>query len=195
MLKPLVAHILLPLIILKMAIEIYIKTQEQLQQKTQLGLISKNYTLHTERKNLGTRIYCLMGFGLVNGFTDHLRTRLGTTSNYSTTALSTIHKLPQHLLSLFQPDVFSPAIPWQWLLTMEFLQLHALRSSLHSLPCRTQLNSLSSKPPVITSQHRPHRKHSSSFILCMLQALPSNSCFLQSHCLATGLYTTIWFGD
>jgi hypothetical protein len=59
-----VAHILLPLIILKMATEMYIKAQEELQQKTQLGLISNNYILDTERKNLGTRIYC---HGVWNG--------------------------------------------------------------------------------------------------------------------------------
>jgi hypothetical protein len=34
-----------------------------------------------------------------------------------------------------------PAVTWQRLLTMEILQLHALRSSLHSLPYTTQLNS------------------------------------------------------
>jgi hypothetical protein len=43
--------------------------------------------------------------------------------------ISTIHKSPQHLLC-------SPAIPWQWLLTMEILQLHVLKSYLHGLPCR-----------------------------------------------------------
>jgi hypothetical protein len=38
--------------------------------------------------------------------------------------------------------VSSPAIPWQQLLTAEILQLHALRFYLHSLPCRSLLNSL-----------------------------------------------------
>jgi hypothetical protein len=74
----------------------------------------------------------------VNVFTDRLYTRLETTSNYSATA--NIHKLPQHPLSLFQPAVSSPAVPWQRLLTVEILQLRALRSSLHNLPCRTPLN-------------------------------------------------------
>jgi hypothetical protein len=73
--------------------------------------------------------------------------------------ISTLHKSPQHLLSLFQPSVSSPAVPWQWLLTVEILQLHSLRPSCHSrsaeflstvcstiapallsLPCRAQLN-------------------------------------------------------
>jgi hypothetical protein len=77
--------------------------------------------------------------------------------NYSSTAISTIHKSPQHPLSLFQPAVSSLAIPWQQLLTVLILQLHVLRFDLHcllsttlvnqtivpsllSLPCRTQLS-------------------------------------------------------
>jgi hypothetical protein len=51
--------------------------------------------------------------------------------------ISTIYKSPQHPLIPFQPAVPSPAVPWQRLLTMEILQLHALMSYLHSLPYRT----------------------------------------------------------
>jgi hypothetical protein len=43
----------------------------------------------------------------------------------------TIHKLPQLQLSLFQPAVSSQAVPWQRLLTVDILQLHALTSSLN----------------------------------------------------------------
>jgi hypothetical protein len=43
--------------------------------------------------------------------------------------ISTIHKSQQHPLSLFQPAVSSPAVPWQRLLTVDILQLHALRST------------------------------------------------------------------
>jgi hypothetical protein len=68
--------------------------------------------------------------------------------------LSTIHKSPQHSLNLFQPAVSSPTVPWQLLLTVEILQLHALRSCLHSLACRTVLSALS----LITSRQGPHRK-------------------------------------
>jgi hypothetical protein len=60
------------------------------------------------------------------------------------TAPSLISKLyisPQQLLSLFQPAVSSPAVSWQRLLTVEILQLHVLRSSCHSHPCRTLVNS------------------------------------------------------
>jgi hypothetical protein len=53
--------------------------------------------------------------------------------------ISTIHKSPQHPLSLFKPAVFSPAVPWQRLLTVEIPQLHALKSCLHRLPCRNNI--------------------------------------------------------
>jgi hypothetical protein len=36
--------------------------------------------------------------------------------------------------------VSSPAVPWQQVLTVEILQLHAPRSSCHSHPWKTQLN-------------------------------------------------------
>jgi hypothetical protein len=47
---------------------------------------------------------------------------------------STIHKSPQHPLSLFQSAVSSPAVPWQRLLRVEILQLHTLNSSLQRHP-------------------------------------------------------------
>jgi hypothetical protein len=37
----------------------------------------------------------------------------------------------------FQPAVSSPAVPWQRLLMVKVLQLHALKSLHHGLPCRT----------------------------------------------------------
>jgi hypothetical protein len=51
--------------------------------------------------------------------------------------ISTIHKSPQGPLSLFKSAMSSPAVPWQWLLTVEILQLDALKSFLHRLPYRT----------------------------------------------------------
>jgi hypothetical protein len=92
-------------------------------------------------------------------------TSFGTISNYTAPPISTIHKSPQHPLSIFQHTVSSLAVPWQWLLTVDILQLHALRSSLHSLPYRTQLTSCP-KPPGYNSQGGPHRKHSSSIVAC-----------------------------
>jgi hypothetical protein len=46
--------------------------------------------------------------------------------------ISTIHKLSRQPLSLIQPAVSSPAVPWQQLLTVEILQLPTLRSFLSS---------------------------------------------------------------
>jgi hypothetical protein len=73
-------------------------------------------------------------FGLVNGFIDHLYTQLGTTSNYSATADPHNSEITTAPAMLFEPAVSSPAIPWQRLLTVEILQLHVLKSSLHRLP-------------------------------------------------------------
>jgi hypothetical protein len=101
--------------------------------------------------------------------------------------ISTFYKSPQHPLSLFQPAVSSSAVPWQRLLTVEIFQLHTLRPSLHSLPCRThsqlttpRLAAISHQPPGLlftadlqrntnwaapivfktSPWHGPHRKHS-----------------------------------
>jgi hypothetical protein len=51
--------------------------------------------------------------------------------------ISTIHKSPQHPLSLFESAVSSPAVPWQRLIIVEILQHHEFRSSCLSLQCRT----------------------------------------------------------
>jgi hypothetical protein len=80
--------------------------------------------------------------------------------------ISTIHKSPQHPLNLFQCAVSSPAIPWQWLLTVEILQLHMLKSSLndssfltasfpHRLPYWTDL--VTPVAILIMPQHGPDR--------------------------------------
>jgi hypothetical protein len=76
--------------------------------------------------------------------------------------ISTIHKSPQHPLSLFQPAVSSPFIPWQLLLRVEILQLPILRSFLHLLQYRTacQLSLTGTLLTLfITFWHKPHRKH------------------------------------
>jgi hypothetical protein len=85
-------------------------------------------------------VWLWMGFGLVNGFIDHYINDLELQAITAPLLISTIHKSPQHLLSLYQLAVSSPAIPWQRLLTVEILQLHALRSCLHSFQCRTPLS-------------------------------------------------------
>jgi hypothetical protein len=53
--------------------------------------------------------------------------------------ISTLYKSPQHPLNLFQPAVLSSVVPWQRLLTVQFLQLLALGFYLLSLPCRIQM--------------------------------------------------------
>jgi hypothetical protein len=53
--------------------------------------------------------------------------------------ISIIHKSPEHQVSLFEPAVFSLVVPWQRLLTVEVLQLHALKPSVRRLPYRTDL--------------------------------------------------------
>jgi hypothetical protein len=92
------------------------------------------------------------GFVLVNGFTDHLYTRLGTTSSYSATANhnSQITTAPA---KLFQPAVSLPAVPWQRLLTVEILQLHALKSSLQRLAYRTGLVAQLSSRQLLCTDH------------------------------------------
>jgi hypothetical protein len=54
--------------------------------------------------------------------------------------ISTIHKSPQHPLSLFPVCYVFTSRSWQRLLTVEILKLHALMSFLLSLPCRTKLS-------------------------------------------------------
>jgi hypothetical protein len=69
--------------------------------------------------------------------------------------ISRIHKSPQYPLSVFKHVLSSPAVPWQRLLKVEILQLHALNSSVNTVPYRTDLVA----PAVfkITPQHGPRR--------------------------------------
>jgi hypothetical protein len=79
-----------------------------------------------------------------------------------TMLISTIHKSPQHPLSIFQPGVSPPFIPWLWVLRVEILQLPMLRSFLHWLQYRSACQlSLSGTllTLFITFWHEPHRKH------------------------------------
>jgi hypothetical protein len=85
----------------------------------------------------------------------------------ATPLISAIHKSPQHPLSFFHPAVSSQAVPWQRLLTVAILQLHALRSHIHNLPYGTQLSWILS---LITSRHGLHRKDRSSVVTCVYVA-------------------------
>jgi hypothetical protein len=90
--------------------------------------------------------------------------------------ISTIHKSPQHTLSLFQPAVSSSAVPWQRLLTVDSTQLHALRSSLHSLPCRTQLNKSESESYNTTNGQSASHSWNKAYIW----GLRSDICYCQT---------------
>jgi hypothetical protein len=67
------------------------------------------------------------------------------------------------LQAITSPSLFfstllpSLAVPWQRLLIVEIVQLHALKSSLHSLPYRT--DSVTPVVFLITALHGPNRKH------------------------------------
>jgi hypothetical protein len=91
----------------------------------------------------------------------------------------------------------------------------AINSFRHSLPYRTELSTDNclGRPSCLqdTSSSRITQKtqplyfyrggrgadHIQNTVLllraCILQTLPSNICCLQSHCLAVGLYATVWF--
>jgi hypothetical protein len=80
--------------------------------------------------------------------------------------ISTIHKSPEHPLSLFQPAMSSPAFPWQWLQTVEIIQLHVQKPTLNgcsvptaSFPHRHPYRIDLVTPGVVkmTSRHRPRR--------------------------------------
>jgi hypothetical protein len=110
--------------------------------------------------------------------------------------ISTFYKSQQHPLSLFQPAVSSQTVPCHRLLTVEILQLHALKSSLsggslptasfpHRLPYRTDL--VAPLVFLITPFHGPSRKHRfQQYLYCcmcmrccgkvFIEPLPRNKC-------------------
>jgi hypothetical protein len=74
--------------------------------------------------------------------------------------IPTIHKSPQHPLNLFQPAVYSPTVPWQRLLTVEILRLHALRFYFNNWLCFL----------LITSRHGPPRNTAFPTVTLLLRA-------------------------
>jgi hypothetical protein len=73
----------------------------------------------------------------ISGFIDHLYTALGTTGNYS--AIAGLHnsQFTTATTKLLPACCVLTSIPWQRLLTVEILQLPALRSLLRRLSFRT----------------------------------------------------------
>jgi hypothetical protein len=136
-------------------------------------------------------------------FIDNSYTWLGTTSDTASPLISTIHESSQQPLSLSPACCVSPSRSLETASNNGDCSLHALRSSLHSLPCKTLLKWLCLF--LIKSRNGPHRKHSSSVAVsncCIIknllpgnrnvftEHLPRNGRCLQSHCLATGIYAT-----
>jgi hypothetical protein len=120
------------------------------------------------------------GVWIGGGFIDHLYTQLGTTSNYIATAnLHASQIITKHTKS-FAACCVVTSRSWQLLLTVEILQLHALRFYLHSLHCRTKLSSLCLL--LIISRHEPHRKHRSPIVVFV--SVAAGTC-LQSRFLET----------
>jgi hypothetical protein len=141
-------------------------------------------------------------YGLVNGYIDDLYIRHVSTSNCRATANLHNSQITTSPSKFFQPAVSSPAFPQQRLLTVEILQLHTIRSSLNSLPCRTIFNSLC--PLLITSRHGPHRKHSSSIVsfvpvatgTCLLSRCPETALYIylsRGRCVATAVHATVLY--
>jgi hypothetical protein len=100
------------------------------------------------------------------------------------TLSSTIDKSPQHTLSLFQPAVSSPAVPWQRLVTVEILQLHALKSFLHRLSYTA--DSVAQIVFLITPLHGPSRKHRFQQYIVACVSVAAGTCLL-SRCLETNV--------
>jgi hypothetical protein len=109
--------------------------------------------------------------------------------------ISTIHKSPQQPLSLFQPAVSSPAVPWKQLLTVVILQLHALKSPLNgcSLPTAPFFTDSRTEPTrfLATRLHGPSRQLRCQQHLCccmrirchanvLTEPLPGNECCFRS---------------
>jgi hypothetical protein len=100
--------------------------------------------------------------------------------------------------------VSSPAVSWQQILTVEFLQLHAIRYRLQRLPCRNQLNSQWILSLYLGAAHingSPFPLLSNCCIMKYLlpsngnvftEPLHRNGRCMHSHCLATGPYAAIW---
>jgi hypothetical protein len=74
--------------------------------------------------DMGFRLYSILG----------LFTTFGPIANLHSLHFTTAP------LSIFKPAVFSTAVPWRRLLTVEILQLPVLRFSYHSRPCRITVN-------------------------------------------------------
>jgi hypothetical protein len=117
------------------------------------------------------------------GFIDHLYTRLGNTSSYSGTSNLHNSQIATTSAKHFHLAVSSSAVPWQWLLTVEKLQLHALQ--VLSSPYRTNLVA-----PIVSLKippHGPSRKTCSNSTSIVARQFVALGTCLVSCCLETSL--------
>jgi hypothetical protein len=104
-------------------------------------------------RSLGTyyQVVCVCdyetGYGLDIGLSDHLYTTLGTTRNYCAIANLRILQCTTAPAKPFPACCAATNRFLATLLTVEVLELPALRSSCHSRPCRTLVNSLNWQLP------------------------------------------------
>jgi hypothetical protein len=101
----------------------------------------------------------------VNGFVEHLHVRYGTTSSCSAT-----DNLHTSQIKTAPAKPF-PSVPWQRLLTVEILQLHALRSCLRSLPYRTA-SQVNSTDFVLGTDHIENTPFQTRTLLLLAYSLP-----------------------
>jgi hypothetical protein len=110
-----------------------------------------------------------------------LYTPLGTRSNYRTIAYLHTLQITTAPAKYFFSLLSLSADPWQGILTVEILQLHALRFYLHNLTCRPQLSTDKSQlfgSPQLSSRLLLGSDHIEinpvSIVVIQLLQLPSN---------------------
>jgi hypothetical protein len=114
-------------------------------------------------------------------------------------AITAPHYPPQftnhHGIGFFQPAVSSAALLWQRLLTVEILQLRALKSSFHRISYRT--DSVAPVLFLITPRHRPLKKTVSNSTSVAAECLRRNGPGIsRARCIATALHATIrWLNN
>jgi hypothetical protein len=147
-----------------------------------------------------------MGFGWVNGFIDHLYTRLGTTSNYSRNANFHILRIttcqPSSVCGVFtsrclvtalssrdsSTSVLTSLLSDEYPTTELSNEIQRPHFSAFLAELNGQPNSLLQTALLITSRQRPHRKQPVSIAVVQLLQLPRTGTCLPCRCPETALY-------
>jgi hypothetical protein len=110
-------------------------------------------------------VWLQTGYGLVNGFIDHLYAPLGTTRNYS--AISNLHTLQITTASAKSFPAYSvfTSRSLATVLPVEILQFHVHRSSCHSRPCRTLFINSTITPSLFSLPCRAQLSQSQSYFM------------------------------